>query len=86
MENYTLMATEWDYAYPEEIKDYQKQGVFTPTMDKEILNHCGSLYPFITNETNAIKYSKEIKKQFPFVHFELYKGKTWGTLELVKEF
>lgn len=56
MENYTLMATEWDYAYPEEIKDYQKQGVFTPTMDKEILNHCGSLYPFITNETNAIKY------------------------------
>ena len=86
MKNYTIMATDWDYAYPEEIKDYQKKGLYLPTMVNEVLNYCGSLFPYITTETKAISRLKEIKKQFPFVRFGLYEGQTWGSLELVKEF
>lgn len=86
MKNYTIMATDWDYAYPEEIKNYQKKGLCLPSMVKEVLDHCGSLFPYITSKTNAINHLKAIKKQFPFVRFGLYEGQTWGSLELVKEF
>ena len=58
----------------------------TDNFDSEVVAKCGSLFPFITSKTNAIKYAKSVKRQFPNVHFELTKGATWGEMELVQEF
>lgn len=54
--------------------------------NQDIINQCGSLFPFITTEKNAIKYAKAVKKQFPHITFELTEGETWGNQRLVKEF
>lgn len=54
--------------------------------NQDIINKCGSLFPFITNEKNAIAYAKQVKKQFPNVSFVLTEGETWGNQTLVKEF
>ena len=55
------------------------------TMDNPtIMNGCGS-YPYFTKAMVVAKI-KELKKQFPMVKLGLYKGETWGSLELVKEF
>ena len=48
-------------------------------------NACGSLYPIITTEKNAIKYAKSVKKRFPKVSFTLTKGDQWGNQKLVLE-
>lgn len=58
----------------------------TDCFDTEIVEQCGSLFPFITTKTSAIKYAKSVKRQFPNVHFQLTKGETWGNQELVQEF
>lgn len=86
MKNYTIMAIDWDYGCQDQIEEYQRKGIYLPSMISEVMEHCGSLYPYITNETSAIKHIKSIKREFPFVHFGLYEGRTWGELELVKEF
>ena len=54
--------------------------------DDEVVEKCGSLFPFITTKSGAIKYAKAIKRQFPNVRFELTKGEHWGELELIQEF
>lgn len=47
---------------------------------------CGSLYPFITTKTNAVKYAKSVKRKFPYVTFGLFEGETFGSQVLVQEF
>ena len=80
------MAIDWDYSHKDTIEDYQKKGICLPSMISEVMDFCGSLYPYITTEREAIYHLKAIKKDFPFVHFGLYEGLTWGNLKLVKEF
>ena len=58
----------------------------TDNFDSEVVQKCGSLFPFITTKTSAIAYAKSVKNQFPNVHFELTEGTTWGEQVLVKEF
>jgi len=50
---------------------------------QECVDACGSLYPFITTEKNAIAYAKKVKKRFPNVEFELTVGENWGDQTLV---
>lgn len=52
----------------------------------EVMEHCGSLWPFITTKKNAISHAKSVKKQFPNVKFVLTRGDTWGSQELIAEF
>ena len=80
------MPTDWDYTKEEKVGELMRNGKFTPCMVVEITNKCGSLFPFITSRTNAIKYVKSLKEQFPYVVFDLMEGKTWGELELVQSF
>jgi len=54
--------------------------------NQDIIDKCGSLFPFITTEKNAITYAKGVKKQFPNITFQLTEGATWGNQTLVKEF
>jgi len=54
--------------------------------NQQIIDKCGSLFPFITNEKNAISYAKSVKKQFPNITFQLTEGSTFGNQTLVKEF
>ena len=54
--------------------------------NQDIIDKCGSLFPFITTEKNAIAYAKGVKKQFPDITFQLTEGETWGNQTLVKEF
>ena len=54
--------------------------------NQEIIDKCGSLFPFITTEKNAITYAKKVKKLFPHITFQLSEGETWGNQKLVKEF
>jgi sialic acid synthase SpsE len=49
-----------------------------------VMNACGS-YPFFT-KAMVVKVIKQIKKQFPNAQLGLYKGDTWGELELIQEF
>ena len=77
---------DWDYKHSKEIKEFNDKGLWTPNDIQEVVYNCGSLFPFITKQTNAIAYARGIKKKFPFVKFALMEGKTYGELELVKEF
>lgn len=52
--------------------------------NQTLIDNCGS-FPFYT-KAMVIAKIKELKKQFPMVKLGLYKGETWGELELVKEF
>ena len=54
--------------------------------NEEVVAKCGSLFPFINTKSSAIKYAKSVKHHFPNVHFQLTKGETWGSQELVQEF
>ena len=54
--------------------------------NQDVINQCGSLYPIITSEKNAIAYAKKVKKLFPNISFVLTEGETWGNQTLVKEF
>ena len=55
-------------------------------MVEEIVDRCGSLFPFITNEKRAVRYAKELKSDFPFVVFELMEGSQFGDMKLVGSF
>lgn len=54
--------------------------------NQELIGKCGSLFPFITTEKDAIKYANGVKKLFPTITFQLTEGETWGNQKLVKEF
>lgn len=54
--------------------------------NQELKDACGSLFPFITTKTGAIKYAKSVKKRFPDVTFGLFEGETFGSQKLVQEF
>lgn len=49
-----------------------------------LMNSCGS-YPFMTKSYVENKI-KQLKKEYPNVKLGLYKGDTWGTLQLIKEY
>lgn len=53
---------------------------------QELINACGSLYPFITTLSGAKRYARSVKKRFPNFTLRLLKGATWGDSELVEEF
>ncbi len=50
----------------------------------KLMDACGS-YPFMTKSFVESKI-KELKKEYPTIKLGLYKGDTWGTLQLVKEY
>lgn len=50
----------------------------------KLMDACGS-YPFMTKSFVERKI-KELKKEYPTIKLGLYKGETWGTLQLVKEY
>lgn len=52
---------------------------------QDVIDSCGSLFPFIHTKTGAIKYAKSVKKKFPDVEFTLTKGDQWGNQELILE-
>lgn len=84
---YSLFAMDWDYESPnaaESINEYQRKGIYTPCADVEILKHCGAL-PGVKRE-RAMALAKQLKKQYPFVQFAIYMGKTWGELQLIQTF
>lgn len=86
MKHYSVMPQDWDYSHKKEIKEFSAKGCYTPCMVEEVVEHCGSLFPFITTKSNAIKYVKDLKAKFPFITFDLMEGKTWGEMELVQSF
>lgn len=51
---------------------------------QELINACGSLFPFITSLTGAKRYARSVKKRFPNFTLNLLKGETWGDTELVE--
>lgn len=51
--------------------------------NKELVDSCGSLYPYITKKSCAIEYAKNVKERFPEFEFELTEGETWGSQTLV---
>lgn len=86
MKRYTLVPIDWDYSKEEIVREYSEKGICTPCQIQELVDMCGSLFPFITTKTAAIKYAKEVKKQFSFVIIGLFEGDNWGDQETVKEF
>lgn len=54
--------------------------------NQKIISKCGSLFPFITTKSAAIKYAKNVKKEFPEITFGLYEGSTFGSMVLVQTF
>ena len=52
----------------------------------ELFSACGSLYPYITTLTRAKQYARSVKKRFPEATINLFKGETWGEMELVETF
>ena len=54
--------------------------------NQELIDSCGSLFPFITTKTEAVKYAKSVKRRFPDVTFGLFEGETFGSQVLVQEF
>lgn len=53
---------------------------------QDLISACGSLYPYITSLSGAKKYARSVKKQFPEATINLFKGETWGEMELVETF
>lgn len=86
MQYYSVLPNDWDYTKQDKIKELKNQGCYTPYDIKEVAHSCGSLFPYITTKTNAIKFTKRLKKEFPYVRFDLMVGKTWGEMELVQTF
>ena len=53
---------------------------------QELIDACGSLYPFITTLTGARKYARSVKKRFPNNTLTLSEGETWGDMKIVETF
>lgn len=85
---YSLLPIDFDYDKISEKKwvELREMKVLTVFDIEGVKEHCGSLYPIVQTEKFAISYAKGVKKQFPEVKFGLYIGKTWGEMELIKEF
>ena len=86
MKYYSVMPQDWDYTKEEKVGELIRNGKFTPCMVVEIANKCGSLFPYVTSKSNAIKYTKSLKREFPYVVFNLMEGERWGELKLVESF
>lgn len=86
MQHYSVMPSDWDYTHNDKIKELSQQGCYAPCQVKEVVERCGSLFPFITTKSNAIKYVEDLKVKFPFITFDLMVGKTWGEMELIQSF
>lgn len=48
MQYYSVMPQDWDYFHKKEIKELSAKGCYAPCQVKEVVEHCGSLFPFIT--------------------------------------
>jgi len=53
---------------------------------QELIDACGSLYPFITTLSGARRYAKNVKKRFPKYSLELIEGETWGDAKVIEVF
>ena len=53
---------------------------------QELIDACGSLFPFITSLTGAKRYAKSIKKRFPKYTLNLIEGETWGETKVIEVF
>lgn len=88
MQHYSVIPNDWDYSHitNDQLKDFNSNGCYFPSQVQEVVDKCGSLFPFITTKTNAIAYVKDLKKKFPYVSFNLLVGETWGNSKLVQSF
>ena len=86
MQHYSVMPSDWDYTHNDKIKELSQQGCYAPCQVTEVVEHCGSLFPFIITKKGAIEFARQLKSQFPYVCFDLMVGKTWGEMELVQSF
>lgn len=86
MAHYSIILQDWDYTQEQTIKEFYSKGQYTPTQVKEVVGHCGSLYPHITTQEKAIEFVKDLKAKYPFVVFALMVGKTWEEMELIESF
>ena len=83
--HFSILPIDWDMKHSSKISDLQKEGKWTPCDVPEVVESCGSLFPYITTKTGAIRRLKGVKKEFPYVTFGLYNGKTFGELQIVQE-
>lgn len=84
---YSLFAMDWDYESPNSIREINKRqcnGILCPCADIELLEHCGALPGF--KKERVLAMAKKLKKQYPFVQWAVYEGKSWGELKLVQMF
>ena len=88
MTYYNLLPLEFDYDNISEKKwtEMREMKIITVYDIEGVVGSCGSLFPYIQREKNAISYAKGVKKRFPEVKFGLFVGETFGELELVQEF
>lgn len=84
---YTLMPMDWDENYKglnTKLKELFERKVFCPCDIDYLVQITGAL-PH-KKEVEAKSFAKDLKEKWPFVKFCLFKGDTWGSLELVEEF
>lgn len=86
MKHYSIMPSDWDYAYEAEVKEFAKRGLYLPCQVGEVVGSCGSLYPYVTTKKAAIAFAKRLKGRFPYVRFDLMVGEAWGETRLVQSF
>ena len=86
MKTYVIIPVEWDYEKDTngKIATLREQGCFVPSDIIEISERCGALVG--CSKTSAIAMVKKLKKDYPYIKFNLLVSETWGNLELVKEF
>ena len=84
MLSFTILPMEWDMRYSDKVQEFYKEGKFTPCDIEEVVDKCGNLFPIHT-KAMALNYLKALKKEFPFVVFNLFSGSRQCDLELIQE-
>lgn len=64
------------------------RGIDVLSAGQELIDACGSLFPFADTAKKAIAYAKSVKKRFPDIKFVLYESDSHGSElgSLVMEF
>lgn len=83
---YVIMPTEWDYDKDtlKMIPYLRNHGCIVPCDITNVSERCGALVGVALRQATTI--TKELKKDYPYVKFELLVGETWGELKLIKTF
>ena len=84
MNSFTILPMEWDMKHSDKVQEFYKEGKYTPCNIEEVVSKCGNLFPIHT-KTMALKYLKWLKKEFPYVIFNLFSGSRQCDLELIQE-